>query len=54
MTPRRPCRLPFQRLDDRKLVCLLCARVVAARAKAAHEKSTGHRSALAEMGRRAS
>jgi hypothetical protein len=55
MTPKQPTRLPFQRLDDRKLICLLCAKVVADRAKAAHEKGVEHRSALAEMaGRRAS
>jgi len=51
----QPTRLPFQRLNDRNVVCLLCAKVVADRARAAHEKSAGHKVALAEMaGRKAS
>jgi hypothetical protein len=52
MTPKQPTRLPFQRLNDRNVVCLLCAKVVADRAKAAHERSIEHRVALAEMARR--
>lgn len=38
----------FQWLSDRRLLCLLCARVVATTAKAAHERGTEHKVALAE------
>ena len=51
------CHNPaYQWIGERQILCLLCARVVSTngRAKAAHEKGIEHRSALAEMGRRAS
>jgi len=42
----------YQLLGPRRLLCLLCARVLATTAKATHEKGIEHRSALAEMAAR--
>jgi hypothetical protein len=44
----------YQVLGEKRLLCLLCARVVGTSGKRMHEKGVEHRSALAEMGRRAS
>ncbi len=38
----------YQLLAPRRLLCLLCARVVGTHAKAAHERGIEHRLAVAE------
>jgi hypothetical protein len=55
--PDYQLRPEYQLLAPRRLLCLLCAKVISTngRAKAAHEKGVEHRVALAEMaGRKAS
>lgn len=44
----------YQLLAPGRLLCLLCARVVRTKGKPMHEKGISHRSAVEEMGRKAS